>query len=684
MWFSWWGCSKIKLVNVELTAINGLTITIPCEKNNAGGFKDLNNSGRVIDIPPDNKRKLIPVSDVINYISKRPQGSTSGIAAYQTFTKQIMHETINKMIPDKCDDFNSNPGSREIVRDWIRFGPNWFEPVNQFTVNFEKAFDPTTGEELCICNILDKNGRCCKKTYKSFGYSTGNLKRHLDEVHGINEVEIVGERKKSQRKITDYSQVTHNHPPYIQKKKEEALLKWILKTNQPLSIVTNEAYIEKMKVFDPAFSVPGAKKLRTMIGNSYSFNKEALREIFQQRIDYISLTTDFWTSRAKHGYLSITASFIATAFSVVDIMLDIKYVPAPHTAVVIADSLYESILDWNLLGRIVSIVTDSGANMIASIQLLNQKPGCYAIKRLPCVSHTLQLAIGKGLMIAEVLVAHRLKNVQKHLGYTEALQLVQDVSTRWNSSYYAFDGFFFLKDAIIQLQTDLCTSTNREEKKDGNKLRKIMLSDEEWDLVDELITLLMPFEQATCEFSGGSYVTLSKMVPKIKELIFNLGDFYEASLLGGFGGNWNNPPPINNNPPPINETNSIPDIDDDENEHQLVDFINDISLTCSYQGYKHYRLLKGKRKNVLSNDHHLLDEVKSYLDLSLASENESPLEWWKARTQAFPYLSKLALKYLSIPASSVSIAKMLFLKRNMKFMNVYAPSWDSNEDIESE
>ncbi|CAH1770785.1 19829_t:CDS:1, partial [Entrophospora sp. SA101] len=61
---------------------------------------------------------------------------------------------------------------------------------------FEKAFDPTTGEELRICNILDKNRRCCKKTYKSFGYSTGNLKRHLDEVHGINEVEIVGERKK--------------------------------------------------------------------------------------------------------------------------------------------------------------------------------------------------------------------------------------------------------------------------------------------------------------------------------------------------------------------------------------------------------------------------------------------------------------------------------------------------------
>ncbi|CAJ0925637.1 422_t:CDS:2 [Entrophospora sp. SA101] len=88
------------------------------------------------------------------------------------------------------------------------------EKIYSFTnVYFERAFDPTT-----------------------------------DEVHDINEVEIVDERKK------------------------------------PLSIVTNEAYIEKMKVFDPAFSVSCAKKLRTMIKKSCSFNKEALREIFQQKM----------------------------------------------------------------------------------------------------------------------------------------------------------------------------------------------------------------------------------------------------------------------------------------------------------------------------------------------------------------------------------------------------------------
>ncbi|CAI2198498.1 13324_t:CDS:2, partial [Funneliformis geosporum] len=34
-------------------------------------------------------------------------------------------------------------------------------------------------------------------------------------------------------------------------------------------------------------------------------------------------------------------------------------------------------------------------------------------------------------------------------------------------------------------------------KKDGNKLKRILLSDEEWDLLDQLVDLLMSFENAT-------------------------------------------------------------------------------------------------------------------------------------------------------------------------------------------
>ena len=59
--------------------------------------------------------------------------------------------------------------------------------------------------------------------------------------------------------------------------------------------------------------------------------------------------------------------------------------------------------------------------------------------------------------------------------------------------YYAWDRPFFLS----QLQTDLYTSVDREIKKDGSRLKKILLFDEEWELLDQLIYLLAPFEEET-------------------------------------------------------------------------------------------------------------------------------------------------------------------------------------------
>lgn len=53
-------------------------------------------------------------------------------------------------------------------------------------------------------------------------------------------------------------------------------------------------------------------------------------------------------------------------------------------------------------------------------------------------------------------------------------------------------------------------------------MKRILLSDDEWNLLDQLIDLLMPFEEATREFSGNTYVTLSRTIPTIKARIFDL------------------------------------------------------------------------------------------------------------------------------------------------------------------
>jgi hypothetical protein len=284
------------------------------------------------------------------------------------------------------------------------------------------------GEMRAYCQFTMDNGEKCTKSYKYDG-STGNLGSHAIK-HGI----IPPTEGRSSEKSTQ-SVITQK---IGQKEKEESILRWILLTTQPLSTVTNKAYIEHMHIIDPEFNVPGEKKIRMMIAHSFGYNKNKLTQLLKTA-QSISLTTDLWTSRSKHGYLGLTATWINQNFEIVDVLLKICYLPSPHTADVIANTIKNIIQEWEIEDRVITITTDNGANMVAAIRKLTP------IKRLSCAAHTLQLAIGKGLKLVNALTIRakqlinffstqkqieRLIKVQKDGGYEEPSHLIQDVSTR--------------------------------------------------------------------------------------------------------------------------------------------------------------------------------------------------------------------------------------------------------------
>jgi hypothetical protein len=162
----------------------------------------------------------------------------------------------------------------------------------------------------------------------------------------------------------------------------------MLLTNQPLSAITNEAYREKMAEFDLSFVVSGEQKIKTMISKSYNYNRQNLQNLLTEIAEDVSLTMDLWSSRAKHGYLGVTATWITPNFEIKDMMLEIKYTPSPHSGEVIANKLYKYISDWNLEQRVISITTDNGSNVVSILHILNQKSRCESIQRLPCIAHT--------------------------------------------------------------------------------------------------------------------------------------------------------------------------------------------------------------------------------------------------------------------------------------------------------
>src|SRR6266498_1357180 len=154
-----------------------------------------------------------------------------------------------------------------------------------------------------------------------------------------------------------------------------------------------------MYIIDLEFIIPGEKKIRMMIAYSYGYNRDKLTQLLKTA-QSISLTTDLWTSHSKHGYLGLTATWINQNFEIMNVLLEITYFSTSYTAIEIASTIKKIMQKWKIEDRVITITTDNSANIVSAIHELK------LIKRLSYATHTLQLAIGKGLKLVETLTTY--------------------------------------------------------------------------------------------------------------------------------------------------------------------------------------------------------------------------------------------------------------------------------------
>jgi hypothetical protein len=102
------------------------------------------------------------------------------------------------------------------------------------------------------------------------------------------------------------------------------------------------------------------------------------------------------------------------------------------------------------------------------------------------------------------------------------LHVIADVTTRWNSSFLAWQRLLKLKDYINVLISTLSTKNDPDSKRDYKRLKQIMIEEEEWDVIKNLIPILKPFAEATNYLGGNKYCTYTIMVPTLIKIINRL------------------------------------------------------------------------------------------------------------------------------------------------------------------
>lgn len=170
---------------------------------------------------------------------------------------------------------------------------------------------------------------------------------------------------------------------------------------QPLIVVQSESFRKLIKGLDSRFTIPDVKLVKQIIHKAYNNTLPLIQEFLKNNSISVCLTTDMWTARNRQGFLGVTCSFLDKTFKIQEIILTIEYVRYPHTAENISDTLLALLDEWELREKVHMIITDNGANMKKAVKDMSSVSN---IRWQPCTAHTLQLIIGKGLSVVELLV----------------------------------------------------------------------------------------------------------------------------------------------------------------------------------------------------------------------------------------------------------------------------------------
>lgn len=361
-------------------------------------------------------------------------------------------------------------------------------------------------------------------------------------------------------------------------------------------------------------------------------------------------------------------------------------------------------------------MTDAGPNMIASARLLK-------IGHSPCIAHNLNLIVKKSCdqvsdltdirnktknivtyFRSSTLAKEKLSQVQQQM-QKPILKLINEVPTRWNSTYQMLSRIASQKEPVWVSLASL-------------KSPLPVLTGEEHDIIAEVLVVLAPFNSATVELSEEKRVSGSKVIPMMKMLhhamqkcapslktligkklcheldkrVMESLNIFESShhlslatlldprfkALGFLNGTkiTDAVKKLKSECAAEMRISGSPSAQDDQpgpssqlpasSMSRIYSFIYSKYVLCDI--YLHVMLIMScfadnlwqeldvevaRKRTTTSFAADAMIEVQRYLSSANIPRKEDPLECWKTQKNLYPHLFMLSQKYLCTPASSV-------------------------------
>jgi hypothetical protein len=565
----------------------------------------------------------------------------------------------------------------------------------------------------------------CPTSYQ--GPSTSTMMRHLRDQHPTKCPDLLKENTKATIKgptgdFFSKPKKMKNFDPDVFVGK---MVKWMIKRDHPFSEVENEFFREMLDYVHSELSLISRRTLMRRVDDIHEAMKVELKEELTKFKSKFSITCDLWTSLNCLSFFGITIHFIDDDWKMHERLLAFKHFEKLHDGKSLSEAVIEVLDDFGITERLLGVTADNASNNMKMMYYLEQhfkekypNSGFSVVwNQVECIAHVINLAAKQVLdrfkqpvdkenyepvsdscdqlvsavsrlafLVRKMRRSTKLRQIMKlkceERGLPDLVPVI-DVATRWNSTHDMLVRAVKLKDAFRDTFYSFM----------DNSLIKLLLTDEDWILIQKLIKVLSPLKEATNLVSKGSqafmvthvlpifqfcidslksqlnefaedddihigisaaieklihyYDKISPMVgialllnpcqkkPVFKDLL-NWKDEWIDDMMESFRSSFKHYSHILG----ISDVNPVPTTIVAENEDEL---------TYEYYRYKKRRMLKpvGDTMEV---------EYARYLNAPLEDDDKSfdILAYWKLHQSSYPILSVMAKDYLTVQASSVS------------------------------
>ncbi|XP_054844546.1 zinc finger BED domain-containing protein 4 [Eublepharis macularius] len=482
------------------------------------------------------------------------------------------------------------------------------------------------------------------------------------------------------------------HP--VAKKITSLVAEMIALDLQPYSFVDNIGFNRLLEYLQPQYSLPSPSYFsRTAIPDMYDSVKQIIvSHLKEAESGVVHFTSGIWMSNQTREYLTLTAHWVTFESRVrpqcedyhCSALLNVSQIDCDYSGISIQKQLEYWWEAW-----ITSIGLQIGIT-VTDNQTIGKTLNEGDRSSVQCFGHTVNLIVNEAIksqrMVQNLLSiarkicerVHRSARAREKLAelqkeyHLPQHQLIQDVPSKWNTSFHMLERLIEQKRAIDEMSIE-CSF--RE-----------LISCDQWEVMQSVCHALKPFEVASREMST-HMSTLSQVIPMIHilnrkiELLFEetmgidtmLKSLKEA-MVSRLSSTLHDPRYIFATLlDPRYKTSLFTEEEAEQYKQDLIRELEILSATSddekpvsngcgmgspsknSFGDNNLWSLMEDMKKAKVPKEKAKLPEemVLLYLEEEVLEHNCDPLTYWNFKKSSWPVLSKLAVRFLGCPPSIV-------------------------------